>query len=293
MNSYNEEEQIVKSLEAYDENPEITWFLPGSGEEGEGCGRVDYFAHNDHFTSKTHYCGRYECPRCYEMSWLPREASHIHERLTKAKKYWGLWEKRIIHVVISAPEGSFDGDQMSYSKLRERAERLLKRSGMLGGAMIYHHFRMPNDIHPLNEGPHFHVFGYGWIKDTDKIFRETGWVIKNLGIRKSERESIVYVLSHATLGRKGGILPKQQGTVLTTVWFGVLSYNKMRIEKEVGEKRIFCKFCDSDFPESEFHRIVLIGKHKESGLLVDVDWERYIPPRAPLGKESWWALEHS
>ena len=271
----------------------LTWSLPGNGEWGPNCGQLYTFAHNDHYTSDEHWCGRYDCPNCYEKSWLPGEARAIVDRLVYGKKYWQLGFQKVIHVVVSPP-GSVEkltaiNSPGEYSKLRKKAEKLLKKAGMSGGVMIYHGYRMPNDSHPLSESPHWHVLGYGWLEKTDKIYSDTGWVIKNLGVRKSVYETARYQLSHATLGiisdpPAEGILPKRQGMILTTVWFGILSYNKMKMEVKKGERLIYCHYCDDSFPETDFHRIEADRAElsmRKSGKLVDLKWwELYRPPES-------------
>jgi len=266
----------IKAFEpSLESNFDIEWKLPGNGEIGPDCGSNFYYAHLDHYTSKVHWCGRFDCPNCYEQSWLARETSHISERIEYGKQYWKLYYRTPIHVVSSPSPSSDVSSHSAYSKLRHYAERLLLRSGMLGGAVIFHQKRMPNEEHSLEDGPHFHVIGYGWIDHTKEIYEKTGWIIKNLGVRKSLRETIAYILSHASLG----ILPMQQGTLLTTVWFGILSYNKMELELIEGERQILCKFCQKEFPESEFQRIEVYLPTKNFGLLSEIEYVDYIPIR--------------
>lgn len=132
-----------------------------------------------------------------------------------------------------------------FKQLKKKMQRIAKMAGFLGGVAIFHPFA--ND--ELNEDesidikidphsgefdfkslksyfskrnkniklwyvrPHFHLIGYGWIVDTDKINAKTGWVVKNLGVRDSVVSTALYQLSHA------GFL---QG-IHTVSWFGVMS----------------------------------------------------------------------
>lgn len=260
------------------------WTLPGSGEEGIDCGSIYYFAHEDHWTSKMHWCKAFECPKCYEHSWLPSEASAIVERLNLGKEYWKLYYHKPIHVVVSPQNKAYYGDKTEYDKARHKAEQLAKKSGVLGGVMIFHHKRMPNEDHPLENSAHWHIIGYGWLENTDKIYKETGWIIKNLGVRKSLRETTVYILSHCSLGRRkmalsDGMLPMRKGTVLTTVWFGILAYNKMEKEEKKGDRMIYCKFCKKEVLESETYRILPYNTNAEYGLLKEIEYIDYIPDR--------------
>jgi len=87
--------------------------------------------------------------------------------------------------------------------------------------------------------PHFHLIGYGWVINTNKISKE-GWVIKNKGIRDSSTQvynTVAYLLSHTGIA-KG---------VHSVTWFGDLSYSaKYAFElKRQKEENDFgkCPYC--------------------------------------------------
>jgi len=65
------------------------------------------------------------------------------------------------------------------------------------------------------------VIGFGWIngKKVASNYRKTGYVIKNLGLRKSVFSTAWYQLSHC------GIRKRRH----TVVWVGLLAYNKLKI----------------------------------------------------------------
>jgi len=80
--------------------------------------------------------------------------------------------------------------------------------------------------------PHFHMLGYGWIRNTAENYSRTGWVVKNVGVRKSVVATAQYQLSHAGIHE----------SCHTVTWFGGLSYNKLRVpmEEEPVDK---CPLC--------------------------------------------------
>jgi len=55
-----------------------------------------------------------------------------------------------------------------FKRLKSKAIKLIKSSGIVGGVIIFHPFRV-NKKKQLYISPHFHVIGYGYIEET-KIF---------------------------------------------------------------------------------------------------------------------------
>jgi len=101
-----------------------------------------------------------------------------------------------------------------------------------GGLDVIHPFRCKDGKWFFS--PHFHVLAYGWVKGTENIFKEKGWIIKNKGVRKSIKGTISYILSHA------GIKKRRH----TLTWWGELSYSKLKLEKDENEeKKHRCTLC--------------------------------------------------
>jgi hypothetical protein len=177
------------------------------------------------FTRKfVHRCKRQACPVCWKI-WAIRETRRASRRL-KAFKLKG----RIlnpIHVVVSIPHFDYG---LGIVEMRRKTYKSLKSVHLLGGMSIYHPKRWKKGIPYYS--PHFHVVGYGWVSDVRRNYVASGYVVKNLRIRKSVEGTIWYQLSHA------GVHPKKH----TTTWFGCLSYNKLRIPKEEKEKHL-CPIC--------------------------------------------------
>lgn len=219
------------------------WVLPGHGEPYADCGSwrtkgcLNVEGHNqqgifEKMAGKVYVkvfkrtCARAECPVCYE-SWAGKEASKIEWRLDA----WPYG--KVVHVVVSP---SFeDIGKLTYEKLRRKAYVILKKNGVLGGSVIFHHNRQHKKTKEWYFRPHFHVLAYGWVHGTREGFRSHGWVIKNVGIRKTVSGTALYQLSHA------GVHDKFH----TITWFGNLSYNKLKVPPRVPEKEC-CPICGQE-----------------------------------------------
>lgn len=217
----------------------LNWQLPGHGESYSDCGSwrlkgcLNVEAHTqdglfEEMAGKVFVrifkrsCLRAECPICYEK-WAGKEAGKIEWRLAA-------WSKgKVIHVVVSAAKRDY---ALPYRKLRVKAYSVAKSSGFLGGSCIYHPFRQYEISKRWYFSPHFHLLGYGWIKGTKQGYEKHGWIVKNVGVRKTVIGTAQYQLSHA------GVHEKHH----TITWFGRLSYNQLKVpHKEIEEET--CPIC--------------------------------------------------
>lgn len=182
-------------------------------------------------------CFRPDCPVC-SHDWAVREARRVQKRL----EAFGFRGRKLkpIHVTVSVPSTDYS---LNLDDLRLKARKSLKAVGFLGGILIYHPKRF-DQFGLWYFSPHFHALGYGWISDTRKNYIESGFVVKNLGIRKTVGGTAWYQLSHAGFlgGRKH-----------IAVWFGLLSYNKLKVQKEVKKYHV-CPVCGD-----RLHRVFRIG----------------------------------
>lgn len=221
-------------------------------------------------------CFRAMCPICYQK-WASRAAGRIEEKFKRLSrnnaeaKVPGLG--RPIHVVISVPEVDAHLYHDDFKLLRAKAYKFAKRAGVKGGCAIFHpyandkmHEETPEKIlidqstgdfnlkfikeyyRKMNKSinfwyvrPHFHLICYGWIDEDSvvEIHEETGWVIKNLGVRDSVRMTAFYQLSHC--GVKKG--------VQTVSWFGALSnrnYHKLDPLPKLKPTRARCPECKAE-----------------------------------------------
>jgi len=191
-------------------------------------------------------CNRAECPICYE-GWAGKQAHRIEYRLSQ----FYLKKLKPIHFIVSPPKRLY---HISLEKLRTMAYKIAKKVHFLGGSCIVHPFReaclicgsLKDNVEKRcvkcgsfkfgwYKSPHFHMIGFGFIKGTADNYEETGWVAVNLGVRKSVFATAQYQLSHA------GIHSRHH----TVTWFGKLSYNKLRVEKEIIESLV-CPLCECE-----------------------------------------------
>jgi hypothetical protein len=185
-------------------------------------------------------CNKAQCPVCWE-GWRKLEATRATRRLGF---YRGAY-KRPIHVIIAPPSSLW---HLEYRKLRARAYRVAKAAGLLGGCVVFHPSRDEHDVW----SPHFHVVGFGWIRGDQ--YERTGWVVKNLGLRKSVYGTIKYELGHAGIDMGEGILRNAKSTRFqTTTWFGCCSYNVLKVPKEKPVREC-CPVC-----KRELVRVIWLG----------------------------------
>lgn len=182
----------------------------------------------------------------------PKELFHRElvlelEKMATAKGF------RPIHVVLSPPKKLHDAFRTSegYRKIRKTAYAIAKKSGLYGGLMIIHPYRLRcknctstipdykkqcpkcgGSVFEWYFSPHFHFIGYGWIQRTEEGYSEHGWIVKNLKTRKSVFATLRYLLSHAGVSK-----------FHTTTWFGKLSYRVMRYVPKLGRVLEVCPHC--------------------------------------------------
>jgi len=216
------------------------WHMTGYDEQLENCGQwawrgcLNHKHHQDGKIEAESYrmkCVRSRCELCY-MSWVARETAKSHKRIKKFEM-WFAGRDKLKHVVVSPPRCEYG---KSLEELRKDMRKLCKRAGLRGGIDVIHPFRIKDNKWFFS--PHFHVMAYGWVKGTDNIFKEKGWIIKNLGMRKSIKGTISYILSHAGI-KKGKH---------TLTWWGELSYSKLKLEKDDEDENTHCcSMCGSIF----------------------------------------------
>ena len=166
---------------------------------------------------------------------------------------------RPIHVVISPPQDE-PFNKRNYRRYRSEAYKIGKECGLKGGNLIPHPYRLKckscggliPDYNRVCEcsgkafvwdiGPHFHCVGFGWIEHVKEAYERHGWVVKNLGIRKSVFWTLQYILSHA-----GIFTDPESGyervSFHVVTWFGDLAYNKMVAVPEMPVPRPACAYC--------------------------------------------------
>jgi hypothetical protein len=168
-------------------------------------------------------CHRAECPTCYK-SWAMREAEKIVYRLAGCRGVG-----RSIHVIVSVPRGWYS---KSLSKIRAKVYSVSKMSGILGGSVIFHAERQAKLTKKWYFSPHFHIIGYGWVRGTKEGYIKHGFVVKNVGIRRTVLGTAFYQLSHASVSSKHHAV----------TWFGKMSYNNLHVLPMVKDPEV-CPIC--------------------------------------------------
>ena len=232
--------------------------LPGHGPEAKDiCGvfyRVGCLNVESHpegkgvFQSKVTRCFSPKCPVCWG-SWALREAGRVEHRIKMVKNIRASFGQPI-HVVASVPSSDY---WRSIPELRKTAYKQAEKAGFRGGSCIIHPFRQDKFSGLWYFSPHFHLIGFGWIEGTEEVYKTSGWVIKNLGVRKNIFGTAFYQLTHC--GVYYG--PEKKHNI---TWFGALSYNKFKKgEIPKGPKRITkCPYC-----KSEMKRVIWNGAGRE------------------------------
>lgn len=248
------------------------WSLVGHGEAYDDCGMFGWKGclnyHNHHARLDNpdcegkvfvkgfrRSCGRAECPICFEK-WAVKQAVRATNRL---KNYKGGYRKAI-HVTVSVPEKHYS---LEYPNLRKKVMKLLKEIGFIGGTLIPHPFR--EDVRGWYLSWHFHAVGYGWIEHTKEVYEKTGYVVKNIGIRKTVRGTLSYQLSHAGYNKNYHVL----------TWFGELAYNKLKVEEDLDDKEV-CPDCGE--------RLILVRYMGVDRPPPEVESEFYVDPKGWISK---------
>jgi len=224
------------------------WLLAGHGDPYEDCGQYRYFGcfntekhkanlkipWNNFLVGKAvkRNCNRLRCAVCFWRAAYSRSIK-IEKRLRayKTQRY-----TNPIHVIVSPPPKIND----SFTNLRTKALRSLKKCGIVGGVMVVHHFRCRDYKYDV-PGIHFHIIGYGWVSGTKENFEKENIIVKNVGIRKSIRKTASYLLGHCSVNEKHH----------TITWFGGCSYNKLKVTYEI-EKFDLCNYCGEKMQPMDF-----------------------------------------
>jgi len=208
-----------------------------------------------------HFCNKPSCPKCYKKGWAVRQAFKISARLKLASRKLGLIE----HLMISLPKKDYGLILCSLKSMRAKVNRLLKKSGVVGGCVILHGFRY-NDQDLWYFSPHFHVVGFilggysrcrncptkwackascdGFDSRAWALYQDTGYVIKVFGRRKTIVGTLYYQLNHASI-------LKNVERFHAYTYFGTVSYHKLKVTVEL--RKSFCRICHSELVWIRYH----------------------------------------
>lgn len=223
------------------------WYLTGTLDRHERCGEIvralgcvdygiDTKKHNR--IIQLYSCHRPGCPTCYE-SWAFRVSEKSSHRLIEGQKLYHDVGKnfQLKHTIFSPPVSEFSHIKQllhsgDYNKFKADFITMMKKAGICGGAIVLHLWRYQRANWVFS--PHFHVISAGFLIPSTKFYNDTGWVYKNLGKRKSIKDTIFYLLTHCANNEKHHALS----------YFGIFSYNKISlIYIEKVEVQIPCSAC--------------------------------------------------
>jgi len=248
------------------------WHLPATEEAHDWCGKwstmgcLNVEAHKGTECEGKGYvktfqrsCYRPDCEVC-EPKWRARESNKATKRIEKYEKKSS---KHAKHIIVSPPQWLHRKSKKELSKM---CYKILKVVGCIGGTVIFHPFRYDKRFKDWHYSPHFHIIGFGWIECVTENYQKNGWLVKNKGFRDSTFATFYYQLSHAGIKKHNH----------TLVWFGDLSYSKLKVEKEEIEANI-CPYCHAKLREVEPYGLFYCKPPDiEIELLVDLIGWRYV-----------------
>jgi len=243
------------NFQIYDPYKEL-FLLPGLGRKPANCiGWVPIKVCGHYNCKYIHFakgnCRSPYCPDCH-VKWRYRRAQSLFERIWSHKMQH---KSRSGHIVISPPESEYASLKNfdDFSSMFKKAYTLAKDHGVLGGAIVFHPFRLKKGKKHLQLvkeakqklgwekgkfglwkalvtlhrddwrdfvvfSPHYHILGnYYYIKPGGQESDE-GWVIKRIGDHKLPIDNVknsMYLLSHIGLS-----LFEHHNNIR---WFGKLS----------------------------------------------------------------------
>lgn len=245
---------------------ELDWTIPGMGVRPESCGRwyPESFCDDGHVNLGRSRCQNRDCPDCYGA--YSRKRSEKVARRLGAARYAAEddGDKRAIHAVASAPEGSVQSKEDFYA-MHRRGYQLAKEKGVRGGVAVPHGYRVlesvkkeyraeeppggvwrfirENDRHWRDQvywSPHVHILGLARFDELGENDPDgdDGWVFERL--RTLERFELHqpdgyddmigttrYLLSHATY--------EIEESKQVVRWFGDLSPAGFSPEESLSE----------------------------------------------------------
>ncbi|MBE6528012.1 MAG: hypothetical protein E7Z64_02400 [Thermoplasmata archaeon] len=172
-------------------------------------GRVFTACSNDadhYIRGKCNHCWSCKCPVCLNDTCMRQgtkaEMRFVAYRLLCEKQ--GIDPGPLGHWVLSPDQDLIKRKMQShedFTKFRRKMQKDLVKVGAKGGILIFHPWRMKDDLWEV--GPHFHGFIHGFL-DTERFLdSHEGYVIKKVHSKvkiESIRLSMAYLYTHEGIG---------------------------------------------------------------------------------------------
>ena len=242
------------------------WGLPATGDPHEDCGlwqRMGCLNVNGHKCLRQNgkiyvrqyqrSCFRAICKKCYRK-WIGRGANRATRRIEEYIKRNP--SHKPIHVILSVPEWEYGKD---VKELRKELCLIIKEINLVGAAVVFHPFRFKKKQRIWRWEPHFHLVGFGWLRDIANAFGRHGWYVKYVGVRKSIFHTFHYLLSHCGVKKKNHAL----------IWLGSLSYCNLRLDPE--PRSDICPGCGQKL-------VPIYHEGEHSGVPPDETFESFVDP---------------
>jgi len=227
------------------------------------------------------WCKNSGCFVCFIRGWSVRGARFIEGRLDLAVQR-GFGE--VLHMVVSAPEKDYG---LSEKALRQKCRLALAVRGIVGGAMLFHGYRIARGRKVLTWGVHYHSMAFlhggydrcrncedrvcegygnegkcdGFEAVTRQEFKKDGYIVKVLPKRKTVFGTAWYQLHHSTV--RLGI---KRFHVVT--WFGRCGYNNFKSAGLKPKSEVTCFICGGEMTKHFY-----MGNRRIPKNVGDVDYK--------------------
>lgn len=214
----------------------------GSGVECNSPKGVTIMCKDHPNTKRTinYHCHRPECPRCSGY-WAYMRAERMRQRLEAAEYLYSAQSHAIgkpIHVSLHPPQSLIKthlNTAQGYRTLRSQATDIMRSAGFEGGAVLFHAYRGEE------YSPHFHLVGWGFLRNSKAFYKCTGWTYTNHGRRNDLRRLLNY------LTRRSAVIRSNGTRIMPVTWIGSTSCNKILKGKEHRELvEEYCPECGQE-----------------------------------------------
>lgn len=271
----------------------LEYELPGFGvKHSDRCNEpsfIEYCPDCRHTDIHSYHCNRWDCPVCYPWT-ANKRARETSNRLWGVLKAWqaaGTDVGFFNHLMMSVPPSEYAN--FDEKKSAKKVRKYLKEIGVSGGALIFHPFRIKDDIEdifrqerqagalkvsnwiavhhnclkgPFMDGyietwrdyiefaPHWHIVGYFKLKErSDHFYERTGWTYKNISWERYH-EALDKDSARRTIAYLCTHHRYQKGRQSVT-YFGVAAPNKVTCEITKEMKVAKCPECSQDIKQMD------------------------------------------